>query len=100
MRQFADVFDSLRQNAQLCDGPLGCTVFTPSFNEFTVDATPIGDSPMGSVANKYVKAIGISDDDPDRFSIFVDGYGAGRSRTLEPSVDDKGRQWAIYSSCV
>jgi hypothetical protein len=100
MRQFADVFDSLRQNAQLCDGPLGCTVFTPSFNEFTVDATPIDDSPMGSVANKYVNAIGISDDDPDRFSIFVDGYGAGRSRTLEPSVDDKGRQWAIYSSCV
>ena len=44
--------------------------------------------------------MGINDDDPDRFSIFVDGYGADRSRTLEPSVDDKGRQWAIYSSCV
>lgn len=96
MRQFADVFAHVKD---WMSDPLGVTIFAPSFNEFVTSRKPIAARVFNNV-NKYIKAVGMSDSDPDRFSLFVDGYGAHRGRTLEPSLEDGGRYWDLFSSCA
>ena len=73
-------------------------IFAPSFNEFGSRAYRL--PALVGADNPAFFASGAGPDDPDRFVLFEDGYGAQRSRTIEPSVEDGGRMYEVFASCV
>lgn len=50
--------------------------------------------------NPAFYAAGAAPDDPNRYVLFEDGYAAQRSRSIEPSVEDGGRNYETFASCV
>ena len=52
------------------------------------------------VTNPAFAAAGAHPDDPDRFTIWLDGYTSERSRTIEPSRSDGGRYYELFASCM
>ena len=73
-------------------------IFVPSFNEFGSRAYSLPG--LVGTNNPAFFSSGLSDDDPDRFVLFEDGFGAQRSRSIEPSVEDGGRIYETFASCV
>jgi hypothetical protein len=73
-------------------------IFAPSWNEFGSRAWSLKN--LTGANNPAFYAAGAAADDPDRFVLFEDGYGAQRSRTIEPSVEDGGRYYEAFASCV
>ena len=73
-------------------------LFTPSFNEIAI--TPIPMSRWGIQNPYYVGAGMVNEDDWYRRTIWLDGFGTHRSRSIEPSVEDHGRYYELYCSCV
>ena len=73
-------------------------IFAPSWNEFGSRAYSLPGKT--GATNPAFYAVGAAADDPDRFSLFEDGYGMQRSRTIEPSVEDGGRYYEAFASCV
>jgi hypothetical protein len=73
-------------------------IFAPSFNEFGSRAYPLPG--LVGANNPAFFAAGAAVDDPDRFVLFEDGYGSQRSRTIEPTVEDGGRFYELFASCV
>jgi hypothetical protein len=82
----------------LADGEPTDVIFAPSWNEFGSGAYNL--SSVVHADNPAFYAIGAADDDPHRYVLFEDGYGAQRSRTIEPSVEDGGRYYETFASCV
>ena len=37
---------------------------------------------------------------PDRARLYVDMYGDGIARDLEPTVEDGGALWNVFASCM
>jgi hypothetical protein len=83
--QFSDVF----ADPSSADG----SVFLPSFNEYQ-----IGAHPSWFPQPNYLSPMGL-ERDAHRNVIFIDGFGAHRSRTIEPTVDDGGRTMSVLASC-
>ena len=73
-------------------------IFSPSWNEFGSRAYPLAAD--FNVTNPAFYAAGAAPDDPHRAVLCEDGYGAARSRTIEPSVEDGGRYYEAFASCV
>ena len=82
----------------LADGSPTSLIFAPSFNEFGSKAYSLPG--VVGADNPAFFAAGLASDDPDRFVLFEDGYGAQRSRSIEPSVEDGGRYFEAFASCV
>jgi hypothetical protein len=40
------------------------------------------------------------EDDPDAGSLWVDMFGDGLTRDLEPTVQDGGCMWDLFNSCM
>jgi hypothetical protein len=47
----------------------------------------------------WVKSMGV-EDDPMAGKLWVDMFGDGLTRDLEPTVQDGGRMWDLFSSCM
>lgn len=73
-------------------------LFAPSWNEFGAKAYNLS-SRVGT-NNPAFFASGANSNDPDRFVLFEDGYGAQRSRSIEPSKEDGGYYYETFASCV
>jgi hypothetical protein len=73
-------------------------IFAPSWNEFGSRAYPL--RAKTNATNPAFYAVGAAPDDADRYVLFEDGYGVQRSRSIEPSVEDGGRFYAVFASCV
>jgi len=73
-------------------------LFAPSWNEFGSKAYNL--TQLVGATNPAFYASGVAPTDPHRFVLFEDGYGAQRSRTIEPSKEDGGRFYAAFASCV
>jgi len=73
-------------------------IFAPSWNEFGSRAYSLPG--LVGANNPAFYASGAAADDPDRFVLFEDGYGSQRSRSIEPSVEDGGRFYEAFASCV
>jgi hypothetical protein len=82
----------------LADPEPTALIFAPSWNEFGSRAYSL--PALVGANNTAFFAVGAEPDDPDRFVLFEDGYGAQRSRTIEPSVEDGGRFFETFASCV
>jgi hypothetical protein len=52
------------------------------------------------VTNPVFAAAGARYNDPDRHTIWLDGFTSERSRTIEPSVQDGGRYYELFASCM
>jgi hypothetical protein len=74
-------------------------IFAPSFNEFVILPQNLT-AAVDYATNTYLQAAGAAFDDPQRRTLLVDGYGADRSRTLEPSTADGGAYLELFASCV
>lgn len=83
--QFYDVFADAQGHE--------ANIFLPSFNEFQVGAHP-----SWHPQPNYLAPMGL-ESDAHRNIIFIDGFGAHRSRTIEPTVDDHGRTFSTMASC-
>lgn len=73
-------------------------IFAPSFNEFGSRAYSLPG--LVGANNPAFFASGAAVDDPNRYVLFEDGYGSQRSRTIEPTVEDGGRFYELFASCV
>jgi hypothetical protein len=73
-------------------------IFAPSWNEFGSRAYSLPS--LVGADNPAFYASGAAADDPDRFVLFEDGFGSQRSRSIEPSVEDGGRFYEAFASCV
>ena len=82
----------------LADAEPTSLIFAPSWNEFGSRAYSL--PALVGANNPAFYAAGAAADDPDRFVLFEDGYGAQRSRSIEPSVEDGGRIYETFASCV
>ena len=82
----------------LADPDPTALIFAPSWNEFGSRAYPL--AALVGADNPAFFASGAAADDPDRFVLFEDGYGSQRSRTIEPSIEDGGRFFEVFASCV
>ena len=73
-------------------------IFAPSWNELGSKAYSLPG--VVGANNPAFYSAGASPDDPDRFVLFEDGFGAARSRSIEPTVEDGGRVFETFASCV
>ena len=71
-------------------------IFLPSWNEYVVTWQRM----PWDISSPYLDAIGLKLNDTFRNSIFVDGWGEAKSRTLEPSKQDNGLYLEVLSSCI
>lgn len=72
-------------------------LFAPSWSEFAAGPNPMKQWDM---TNPSFYAAGVHPDDPDRYTIWLDGYTSERSRTIEPSLSDGGRYYELFASCM
>jgi hypothetical protein len=72
-------------------------LFAPSWSEFAAGPNPMKQWDM---TNPNFYAAGVHPDDPDRHTIWLDGYTSERSRTIEPSMSDGGRYYELFASCM
>jgi hypothetical protein len=72
-------------------------LFAPSWSEFAAGPNPMKQWDM---TNPNFYAAGAHPDDPDRHTIWLDGYTSERSRTIEPSRSDGGRYYELFASCM
>lgn len=98
-KQFEDVFVAQAGPVAPAFNQTPDVIFTPSFNEFVIMPQNLSTA-LPMIANQYIQAMGANSSDPLRRTLLVDGYGAGRSRTLEPSTLDNGDYLNIYASCI
>jgi len=84
-KQFEDVF------AQPLDN-----IFMPSWNEFNIGPVHFE---QWNINDPYFHSMG-AEGDPEGFCFFLDGFGAHRSRTIEPTVQDNGRYYNLLQSCL
>jgi hypothetical protein len=87
-KQFWDVF---------ADASPTDLLFAPSWNEFAASPNPMA---KWDVTNPVFAAAGARYNDPDRHTIWLDGFTSERSRTIEPSVQDGGRYYELFASCM
>jgi len=83
-KQWQDVFKQPMDN-----------VFMPSWNEFQIG--PI-EMTGWDLNNTYFHSMG-SENDPNAYVFFLDGFGTERSRTTEPTVFDNGYYYKLLQSC-
>lgn len=81
----------------LTDASPTAYIFAPSWNEFDVGAL---DMAGWDISNPHFYSVGLDSADPDRYTWFLDGWGAERSRTIEPSVVDGGYYYDLFASCT
>jgi len=84
-KQFQDVFANPLDN-----------IFLPSWNEFNIGPMEFT---QWDISDPYFHSMG-AEGDPEGYAFFLDGYGAYRSRTIEPSVQDNGRYYKLLQSCL
>lgn len=85
-QQFATVFSKQASLDYLMVGTFNEHVAQPQHNPFYPP-------------NTAAIAMGL-EEDPGRYSLWVDLYGDGITRDLEPTVQDGGSIWALFLSCT
>lgn len=81
----------------LASGGAGDILYSPSWNENSI--TPVYMN-QWDMTNPYFLTAGTSKGDDYRNVIWMDGFGADRSRVIEPMVEDGGLYFGVYASCV
>lgn len=74
-------------------------LFLPSWNEFTVSGSPFAKWNLPTGPSQYFHTDGL-EHDPNNTLLFIDGWGLGKSRSLEPSADDNGTTYQLLASCL
>eukprot|EP00730_Choanoeca_flexa_P019388 TRINITY_DN9468_c0_g1_i1.p1 TRINITY_DN9468_c0_g1~~TRINITY_DN9468_c0_g1_i1.p1 ORF type:complete len:754 (+),score=176.02 TRINITY_DN9468_c0_g1_i1:67-2262(+) len=74
-------------------------VFLPSWNEFVVGNHSMADWAYPT-NNTYFTTDGLENDVDDNHFLFLDGWGYGRSRFLEPAVEEGGVGLEMLGSCL
>jgi hypothetical protein len=69
-----------------------CVLQVGTFNEHVAQPQP-------NRFHAWVKSMGL-EGDAMASSLWVDMFGDGITRDLEPTVQDGGRMWALFESCM
>jgi len=71
--------------------------FSPSWNENSITPVPMS---RWKMTNPFFAGAATREGDWYRSTMWMDGFGAHRSRTIEPMRQDGGLYYGVYASCV